>query len=219
MIAAAFAGRDAHDAGLVEQLALDVGEVEGAVRGQRTAEAGTELLLVHRQRGVRQGVLAVEGIVAKEAVARAMERVGAASGHDVDVAAERPAELRLAAARHHLELFDRVHAEGNAAQAGGIVVGRQAVDDEAVGEVALAGDGQPLTRHRGRFGEQLRAVGVGGRHAGNEQRQVEEVPAVHRQVLDLRLRHRADDLAARGFERLGVGDHRDGGVDAGDVEA
>ena len=41
-----------------------------------------------------------------------------------------------------------------------------------------------------------------GETPGNEQREIEEVAAVHRQVLDFRLRHGAGDLAARRFERL-----------------
>ena len=42
--------------------------------------------------------------------------------------------------------------------------------------------------------------GVGRRHAGNEQRQIEEVAAVHRQTLHFPLRDRAGDLAARRFQ-------------------
>ena len=76
-----------------------------------------------------------------------MQRVGAAPRHDVDVAAERAAELRLAAAGDDLELLDRVDAERDAAEPGGVVVGRQAVDDEAVREVALAGDREALAGH------------------------------------------------------------------------
>ena len=61
-------------------------------------------------------------------------------------------------------------------------------------EMPWPGDG-------GRLGEQLRAADVGRRHAGNQQREVEEVAAVQRQALHFRLRHRAGDLAARGLEQ------------------
>ena len=58
----------------------------------------------------------------------------------------------------------------------------------------------PDAGHRRRLGEELRAADVGRRHARHEQRQVEEVAAVQRQVLDFGLRDRAGDLAARRLE-------------------
>ena len=155
-------GRDADDAGLIEHLALEIREVERAVPPQRSAETDAELLLVHRQRRAGQGVLAVEGIVAKKAVQRSVQRVGAALRHDVDIAAECAAELGLAAAGHNLKLLDGVDAKGDSAEPRGIVVGRHAVDDEAVGEVALTGDREPLSGNRGGFGKELRAVRIRG---------------------------------------------------------
>ena len=88
----------------------------------------------------------------------------------------------------------------NAAQAGRVVVGGQAIDDEAVGKIALAGDRNSLPGDRGSLGERLIARGVRGRDSRNQQRQVQEIPAVERQTANLRLRHGAGDLAARRFE-------------------
>ena len=58
--------------------------------------------------------------------------------------------------------------------------------------------------------KELGAADVRRRHAGNEQREIEEVAAVHRQALDFGLRYRSRDLASRRFE--------DGGF-AGDGDA
>ena len=132
--------RDRRQSGLIERALLDVPEIECPIRLERAADAGAELRLAHRQLGARQRVLCVQRIVAHVVVDRAAQGVGAALGHDVDVAAERAAELGLRAGRDDLELLDRVDAVGDAAQPRRIVVGRQAVDDEVVRQVALAAD-------------------------------------------------------------------------------
>ena len=162
---AALASADRRQAGLIEQALLGVGEVERAVPRDRPAEAAAELLLRHRQRRARERVRRVEGVVAEEAVGRAAQLVGAAARDHVDVAAERAAEFGLAARRHDLELLHRVDAVGHAAQPRGVVVGRQAVDDEAVREIALAADRQADAGHGRGLGEELRAVDVRRRHA------------------------------------------------------
>ena len=59
---------------------------------------------------------------------------------------------------------------------------------------------RPPPGHGGSFGEELGAGDVGRRHAGDEQREIQEVAAVHRQVPDLGLRDGAGDLAARRLE-------------------
>ena len=112
-----------------------------------------------------------------------MRGVGAALRHDVDVSAERAAKFGLAARCHHLELIDRVHAVRNAAQPGGIVVRRQSVDDEAVGEIALAANRKALPGNGGCLREQLRAADVGRRNTRDQQRQVEKIPAIEREAL------------------------------------
>ena len=53
--------------------------------------------------------------------------------------------------------------------------------------------------------------GVGGRDAGNQQREIEKIAAVQRQVADLGLRHGAGDLAARRLEHRRLAGDRDVG--------
>ena len=69
------------------------------------------------------------------------------------VAAECAAKFGLTAGGDDLELADDVHAEDVSGYAGGVVVGGEAVDDEAVREVALAVDGVALANDRGCFGK------------------------------------------------------------------
>ena len=133
-----------------------------------------------------------------------MRRVGAALRHHVDVAAEGASQFGLAAGRDHLELVHRVHAVGNAAQTCGIVICRQPVHDEAIGEIALAADGQTGPGDRRRLGKQLRAGDIGRRDAGHEQREIQEVASVHRQVLHFGGRDGPCDLAPCRFEHAGV---------------
>jgi hypothetical protein len=105
---------------------------------------------------------------------------------------------------HHVQTIE------DATEPGGIVVGRKPIDNEVVGEVALAADGDALTRHSRGLGEELRAGGIGGRHTRNQQCQVQEVAPVQRQALHLGLRHRAGNLAARGLQHQGVFGHGEG---------
>jgi hypothetical protein len=123
---------------LIEPLLFDVAEIKRAVAHQRPTHAAAILLLVHRQPGARQRVRRVEALVTEVAVAVAVGLVRPALGHDVDVSAKGPTQLGLPARCDDLKLIDRIDAVGDAAQPGGIVVGGQSVDDEAVGEIALA---------------------------------------------------------------------------------
>jgi hypothetical protein len=122
------------------------------------------------------------------------------------------------------KLFDRIHPVRNSTQTGGIIVRRQPIDDEAVGQVALAVDGNALAGDRGGLGEQLVAADVGWRNAWNEEREVEEVAPVHRHTLNLGQHYRSDGLAPRCFEQGWVARYDDCGVDPrqfereGDVE-
>ena len=206
--------QDRHQPRLVEQALLEVGEEERPIAPDGASEARAVLRLAHRQRRPGQRVRRVETIVPHVIVDVAVRGVAAALRDDVDVAAQRAAELGLAARRHDLKLVDRIHSVRDAAQPRRIVVGRQAVHDEVVREVALAADRQADARHGGRFGEKLRAADVGRRNAGHEQRDVQEVAAVHRQRLDLGLRDRARDLAAGSVEHRERRDDVDGGFDS-----
>ena len=134
-----------------------------------------------------------------------MQGVGAALGDHVDVAAQRAAELRLPAGGDDLKFVDHVQTVERPVESGRIVVGGQSVDDEAVGEIALAADGNTLAGDGRGLGEKLIGGGVGGRHAGDQQGEIEKIAPVDRQVVDLGLRHRSGDLAAGRFEDGGFG--------------
>ncbi len=132
-----------------------------------------------------------------------MKHVAAAPGDDADVAAEGASKLRLATGGHHLELIDRVKAVRDPRDACRIVIGREPVNDEVVRQVPLRAHRDPLSWSGRRFREQLRARRVGRRHAGDEQREIEEVPPVEWNGLHLRLFDGAGNLRARGLERRG----------------
>ena len=115
-------------------------------------------------------------------------------------AAERTAKLRLRPGRHDLKLLDGIDAVRDPAQPRRVIVGRQTIDDEIVREVTLAADRDAGARNRRRFGKQLGTGDVGRRHPRHQQREIEEVPAVHRQAADFFLRHRRGNLAPRRFD-------------------
>ena len=123
--------------------------------------------------------------------------------------AERAAELGDAAGADDRELADDLLAVERPRQLRGVVVGGEAVDDEGVGEVALGGDRDAGARHRGGLGEPLVGAGVRPRHARREQGEVEIVPPVERQVVDLLRRDRRRDLRADGLHERRFGGDRD----------
>ena len=129
-----------------------------------------------------------------------MRDVRAAARHHVHVAAQGAAEFGLASGRHHLKLLDGIDAVGDPAQRGGVIVGRQTVDDDVVGEVALSGHRQADPGNGRSLRKELGAGDVGRRNPWHQERKVEDVPAVERQRANLGRRDRCGDLAARGFE-------------------
>jgi hypothetical protein len=58
------------------------------------------------------------------------------------------AQLGLAARRHHLKFVHRIETIEDAAQAGGIVVRREAIDQKIIRKIALASHRDPLSGHR-----------------------------------------------------------------------
>jgi len=73
-------GRDARRAGsrlLLDAQALVGHEEESPVLDERTAQGGPELVLVELQPSAREGVLPVQGVVAKELEGAPVQRVGA----------------------------------------------------------------------------------------------------------------------------------------------
>ena len=132
--------RDRRQPCLIEQPLLAVGKEERAIARDGTAEAAAVLLLRHRKLRPGQRVPAVERVVAEVAIEITARQVGAAARYDVDVAAKGASELGLAARGHHLKLVDGIDAIRHPAQSGGVVIRRQSIDYEVVGEVALAAD-------------------------------------------------------------------------------
>ena len=71
---------DGDEAGLIELLALEVGEVEGAVAEDGAGEAGSVLGLGDGELALGEGVGGVEALVAEVAVEGSVERVGCRCG-------------------------------------------------------------------------------------------------------------------------------------------
>ncbi len=117
-----------------------------------------------------------------------------------------------------MEFVDDFEPVENSAQSGGVVVGGETIDDEIVRKVSLAADGKALARYRGRFGEQLVAGGVGGRDAGDQEREVQEIPSVEGQVSDFSLRYGACDLCAGFVQYLRIAGDHDIGIQRGNRE-
>src|SRR5205814_421067 len=121
-------------------------------------EIDTVLVLTHGKLLPGERVRRIEPRVAHVLVHVTTYEVRTALGDNVDVAAERASELRLAARRHHLKLIDGIDAIRNPAQRRGIVIGGEAIDDEVVREVALAAHRHPDADDGRGFRKKLRAA-------------------------------------------------------------
>ena len=142
---------------------------------------------------------------------RAVDGVGPRTGHDVDDAAGGVAEFGGIRAGQDLELAHGLLAEVAAGPAEDPVVVVEAVHHQVVG------DG-PLPQHRQPRGLGRRIDRSAGGDAGRQGRQLDEAPAVERQLLDV---VRADDGGHGGLG--GVDDGRAGLdahalLDGGDLE-
>ena len=172
-----------HGVGLGVPLSVVVEEEEVAVTADRTADRAAELVIVIRRlRPVVQlvdRVVRVQSLVSEELEHRSMKFVAARFRDDVDDRAAGSPVLGGERVGVHLELLHGILAElvGRAPRTGAadglteervVVVG--AVDDQAVQRAALAGEADVAGAH------------VAG-HAGREQREVDEVATIDRQVL------------------------------------
>jgi hypothetical protein len=200
--------RDSDDAGPILLASLDVAEPERPVPHNRSTKGQAELVLVQRILANRERVLLVEPIVAEELVGASAVPVRARLCDDADRAARRAAELGAAARRHDFELADHFLAQVHPRQVGRVVVGRQAVDDEVVVQIAL-------TRHRNagawngrRLGEPIRRAQVGARHVRRQQREVEIIPPVERQAVDFARGDDRRELSAPHLHDLRAGGNR-----------
>src|SRR5579885_438385 len=178
-------GGNGDEPGLVQAALFEIGEVEGSVANQRSAQAQAILRLSHRKNGLRKGIRRIESAVLEISVEIAMKRVAAAARHDIDVPSKRAAEFSLSARSYYLHFFHDVQTIEGAGESGCIVVIRKPVYHETVREITLASDGDALARNRRSFGEKLVGGSVCGRDSRGHQGRVKEVPAVQGQLSDL----------------------------------
>ena len=136
--------------------------------------------------GLRQRV---QALVAEVLEDRALELVGAALGDDLEGAAVGAARVGAEALGLEVELADRVEREVLHQAADRVVVVVAAVDQVVDVAAAAARDLRGELRRLGRVGVEAEA------DARHQRRQVAELPAVQRQVLDL---GGGDDLAHAG---------------------
>ena len=130
-----------------------------------------------------------------------MPLVGAGLGGDIDYAARGASELGRPAGGDHLEFADDVFAIKRPGESCRVVVGGEAVNNEVVVEVALAGDRNPGTRNGGGLGELRGSTGIGPGNAGYEEGEVHVVAAVERQRFDVADADNVGGLSADGLER------------------
>jgi len=200
-------GRHGAHPGLAALLvvALVVGEEEGAVADDAAAEAAAPLLLAEPRLGLvaaGEEVVAVELLVAEEAVPRAVEVVGARFGQDVHHRTGRAAGLGGVHVGLHLHLGDGVDRRPHADGADVALVVVHAVDQVVVDDVVLAVD-----RHGGGLAAIVGAVAARQRvgqplvRAGHHAHQADDVAAVERQVLHRRLGQQRADSGAVGLHQ------------------
>ena len=176
--------------------------VPAVVAGQhhRTADDEPVLLLIQLRRLgglVVEEVPGVPAVVPEEAERGAVERVRAGLAHQVDLVGAEPV-LRRVGRRLLLELLDRIDRQDGGRRADRRVDVRGAVDHEVVRRRAGAHDAD-------RVADALpHATLLAGRldGAGAEEQQLQEVPAVERQVGDLLLGDGVPDRGAAGVEHL-----------------
>ena len=157
-------------------------EPPGLAAHDRAAERRGVLLAVEGRRlaraAVEGGRQALQRVVAQEDGERAAERVGAAARHHVDRGGRRAALLGRVAVRRHLELLHRVLRQVGERTAHHVVVVVLSVDRDVAAAPRLAGR---RDRHHVRLGR----VEVRRRRVARQQeRELQEVAAVQREVLD-----------------------------------
>ena len=167
--------------------ALVVGEEEQPVAADGPAHRPAKLVAaVVRGRLVarREEIPRVERSVAEEAVAGSVKAVGARLQHDVHLAGAVSPDLGLVAARQDLELADRVNRRPHGRRVQLRIDVVHAVEKKAVGVFAASGRSEgEIAAHRA-----CRSLSGRGR-AWHQQRQLEKVASVERQVHDLRVFH------------------------------
>ena len=189
---------------LAHPRAFIAAEDEQPVSNERAAERRPELIALELRDvpgRVVEIVARVEGGVPVELVGRASPPVGAAPGHEIELAAGAPAVLRGIVGGLHLELLDGVHRRHHDDLVDVEVVVVDAVEQEVVGLLP-----RPVDAHGSALGRVLRSFRRQQR-AGHERGKLEEVTAIEGKADDPLV---VDDGADRGHvgldERHDLGD-------------
>ena len=201
-------GVDEHPALLLAEPVV-IGEEEGPVLDDRAPDGPAELTLLERRLllagAVGEEVVGVEPVVAQEAVARAVNRVAAGLGDDVDLSAGIAPLLGGEQVGLDLELLDRFHvgAHDDDQRQARVVVDPVVevvvrVLPVAVHEQLGAGSQVvgPCPAH-----DRAAHAGAGAGHAGTESGQLHEVASVERQILHLLLLDHAAQHGRLVFEQ------------------
>jgi len=135
-----------------------------------------------------------------------MQVVGARLGDHVDDPAQRPSILRAKAVIDHAKFADRFLRRRSALRARGFVDVVGAVDRYRIAQVAHPAEGDAGDFRLGKRG--LDAGSAGG-HARSEQREVDELPPIHRKRLNLGGANHLADFGTAGFDRRRLRGHGD----------
>ena len=161
-----------HDRVRVAVQILEAAEVERPILDHRPTQRRAETLLVERRLPCRELGSGLPGVRPNEGVATSGQLVAAGARDDIDDPAGGLAELGIELARQDLEFLNPVLRERHALIAEPLPLGRYAVDEIGVLEVAAAADVDA-------------AVDPGLRDAGRQRGQVVEVAIDHRRAIDL----------------------------------
>ena len=117
---------------LVQLTLFKISEEKRTVFFDGATQTGAILSLRRRQFCIGQRVGGVETLIAKVSIKIAIECIGAALGHHVDVATECASKLRLSARCYYLEFIDYIQPVEDAAEPGSVVIGGQTIHNETV---------------------------------------------------------------------------------------
>src|SRR6476661_924401 len=183
-------GKVAEDHGVVIRvltaaLALIVAKKEGAVFNDGAAESNAKLVLPQlvQPRG-RQFTFRLHRIIAEISIERAMKVIGPACGNDVDDPADGASGFNAIGVVDYAKLAHRVSGGRGLLHARGCGHIVRAVNGDKVVVNVLPGKGE--LGHR--FNDHIGAAGSGiaDCNARREQREINELTAIHRQIIDLR---------------------------------
>ena len=189
------------------------GEIERATFADGPAERESELVLLERVRvrfavtraiEVVEGVARVEDVIAEEFVRRAVDDVGSRFDADVDHGSGAAPELGGVVARLNLEFLDRVDVRHQDLRLPILDAHHLRVVVDAVEQEAVLDRPLPMaveTRLPLNVAER-------GQHSCGERRQLRKVPAVHRQLTDLRSADRVRQSRRVGLEERSRTSHR-----------